>query len=329
MNINVDLAKKLINKQFPEFNELPIRKVASMGEDNYIYHVGDRMLIRIPRHGQYAAQAMTEQKWLPLLAPHLSVQIPKPVASGTSSIEYHWNFSIYEWITGDSLNTFSVHKVDYESLTKSIGGFLKELHSIDTQNGPVAAIRNFWKGGDLSVYTRETTNAISCLINDEDEPKALKIWEEALQSSWQKEPVWIHGDLNAENIIMENNKLKGIIDWGNMGIGDPACDLVITWTFLPAKYRHFFKSLVGLDTATWQRAKGWALWKALTTLKSSREKYKQQEHMFYEMVREMASDETSDWDVLWKASTTMKSFHDKCKQQEHIVRQIINDETSY
>ena len=51
-----------------------------------------------------------------------------------------------------------------------------------------------------------------------------------------------------------------------MGIGDPACDLTIAWTFFKNKSREIFKSALSLDSDTWTRARGWALWKALYEL---------------------------------------------------------------
>jgi aminoglycoside phosphotransferase (APT) family kinase protein len=64
------------------------------------------------------------------------------------------------------------------------------------------------------------------------------------------------------NILIKDGKLAAIIDLGGLGVGDPACDMVIAWTFLKGKSREIFKQHVNLDAATWERAKGWTLWKA-------------------------------------------------------------------
>ena len=53
-----------------------------------------------------------------------------------------------------------------------------------------------------------------------------------------------------------------MIDFGGNGVGDPACDLVIAWTFLKNKSRDIFRQEMNLDEDTWLRAKAWALWKA-------------------------------------------------------------------
>jgi aminoglycoside phosphotransferase (APT) family kinase protein len=57
-----------------------------------------------------------------------------------------------------------------------------------------------------------------------------------------------------------------VIDFGSMGVGDPACDLVIAWTLFSAESREAFRTALPYDPGTWSRARGWALWKALITL---------------------------------------------------------------
>ena len=62
---------------------------------------------------------------------------------------------------------------------------------------------------------------------------------------------------------MNNGQLNAVIDFGQLGIGDPACDLAIAWALLTGKSREAFRAALKLDSATWARGRGWALWKAL------------------------------------------------------------------
>ncbi len=137
------------------------------------------------------------------------------------------------------------------------------MYKIDIIDGPVPGTHNFWRGGDLAVYDLETKIAIKNLKDLVDADKVLSVWEKALKSQWNKKPVWIHGDFASGNIIIKNGKLNAASDFGGMGIGDPACDLVIIWTFLQNEAREIFKEQLALDDDTWARARGWALWKAL------------------------------------------------------------------
>lgn len=62
---------------------------------------------------------------------------------------------------------------------------------------------------------------------------------------------------------MKNGRLRGVIDFGIMAAGDPPCDYAMAWTFFNSRNRGCV--VHGLDTDTIDRARGWALWKALIT----------------------------------------------------------------
>jgi aminoglycoside phosphotransferase (APT) family kinase protein len=96
-----------------------------------------------------------------------------------------------------------------------------------------------------------------------DTAAATEVWESALLTSWEKPPVWVHGDISAGNLLVQNGKLSAVIDFGQLAIGDPACDLAIYWTLFHGKSREAFKKALPLDKGTWARARGWTLWKAL------------------------------------------------------------------
>ena len=64
--------------------------------------------------------------------------------------------------------------------------------------------------------------------------------ETKFATKWNKEPIWIHGDFAVGNILIKDNKLSGVIDFGGTAMGDPACDLVIAWTYLSSRARDVF-----------------------------------------------------------------------------------------
>lgn len=266
INITLSLAKDLITEQFPQWAHLPIKPVEVGGWDNRTFHLGTEMSIRLPSAQCYAAKVQIEQKWLPILAPHLSLRIPKPLAMGKPCKDYPFNWSIYQWIEGKSANILTIDELHLERIAWQLVQFLRELHKIDPADDPLAGPHNFYRGGDLRVYDFETRQALAKLQDIINVAAATAVWEQALISQWDKSPVWVHGDLSAGNILIHDNQLTAVIDFGGMAVGDPACDLVIAWTFLKHESRKFFKTNVGLDDNTWTRARGWALWKALITL---------------------------------------------------------------
>lgn len=260
------LVVNLIKQQFPQWSHLPIKPVAISGWDNKTFHLGDTMLIRLPSAQDYAAQVPKEHRWLPLLTQHLSVSIPKPLALGQPSGQYPFHWSVYQWIDGQNADTLPDH--DLPQFAADIALFLNELHTINTHGAPTAGAHNYERGASPIVYDQETRAALTHLKNIIDVNAATALWENAINcSAWSQHPVWIHGDFNASNILVKNNRLAAVIDFGCMAIGDPACDLVIAWTFLNDESREIFKShLIGMDTNTWARARGWCLWKSLITL---------------------------------------------------------------
>lgn len=289
--IDENLVSSLIASQFPQYAHLPIKPVEVSGWDNRTFHLGEAMSVRLPSAQCYADKVQKEQAWLPFLAPHLSIAIPSPIAMGKPAADYPWHWSIYKWLDGNSANLLPDNTLNLPLIAQELAQFLQELHTINTTNVPLAAgPHNFYRGGSTKMYDTETRNAIAQLPGVIDTDAATAIWNKAISSEWHKKPVWIHGDLSAGNILINNRQLAAVIDFGGMGIGDPACDLVIAWTFLHGESREVFKSLVSLDSETWARARGWALWKALITLAPLADKMSieamRQKHIINELIQE-------------------------------------------
>lgn len=260
-NITINSVKKLIKNQFPQWVHLNIKPVEPGGWDNKTFRLGDEMLIRMPSSEKYAFKVKKEQTWLPKLAPYLPLPIPTPLAMGKPSKEYPCNWSIYNWIPGKVASLESVSNLS--DFARDLAKFLVVLHKVDTTSGPQPGEHNFYRGGSLCVYNKEVQWAIQKLGNSIDTKAATIMWEQALASEWQADPVWVHGDIAVGNLLVKKGKLHAVIDFGGLAVGDPACDLVIAWTFFDTKSRSIFKEIVALDEQTWNRARGWALWKAL------------------------------------------------------------------
>ena len=193
------------------------------------------------------------------IGPHLPVAIPQLLGRGRPNDRYPWHWSILDWIEGEHP---SGSEVD-EELAVQLASFLKALQKIPSSGGPLAGERNFHRGGDLNFYDDQTRSAIARLTDHDRRHTATQIWEEALASAWGHDPVWVHGDFAVGNLLVQDRKLTGVIDFGQLAVGDPACDLTIAWTLFPSSVRPSFRHAMGLDEQTWARARGWAIWKAL------------------------------------------------------------------
>lgn len=263
MIINKALVSRLINKQFPEWSDLYNTAVKNGGNDNRTFHLGDQMSVRLPSAAGYAPQVEKEQKWLPILGEKLSLPIPVPIAKGNPNEEYHWSWSIYKWLEGEPLSYNNIENLNH--IAKELGIFLKELQAIDASEGPLAGKHNFYRGGSLSIYNDETRNAIENNKEDFDGGLLSEIWWLALDSEWKSMPVWVHGDIAPGNLLVKDGNLCAVIDFGILGVGDPSCDAAIAWTFFDDASRNVFRNEINFDKVTWNRARGWALWKALIT----------------------------------------------------------------
>lgn len=257
------LVKQLIKDQFPQWQSLNIKKVATSGWDNCTFHLGEDKLVRLPSATGYAAQVDKEHQWLPFLANNLDIAIPKPLNKGEPSAEYPWRWSIYAWIKGERLDAFPKEQEFLESVAISLARFFRQFHVISTQDGPVAGTHNYFRGAELAVYEDDFQSNLKVCKNEIDIVLVKKIWEQAISTCWQTSPVWVHGDISPGNLLIEDAKLKAVIDFGCLGVGDPACDLMIAWTYFTKESRSVFKKYLKLDQGTWIRGMGWALWKCL------------------------------------------------------------------
>lgn len=261
VEIDVPLVRELIAEQFPEWAGLDVRPVANGGWCNRTFHLGDTMSVRLPSAERYVAQVEKEHHWLPVLAPQLPLPVPVPLGLGKPGEGYPWPWSVYAWIAGDrsSLQTIA----DLTVFAADLADFLLALWKIDASDGPPAGTHNFFRGGALEVYDAETRRSIDILSGEIDVPLITEMWERALASTWENKPVWVHGDVAEGNLLTRDGRLAAVIDFGSSGTGDPACDLVIAWTLFDEPAARAFRTRVGLDAETWERARGWCLWKAL------------------------------------------------------------------
>ena len=115
----------------------------------------------------------------------------------------------------------------------------------------------------------QTRASIDALAGAMDIEAVTAVWDEAVDApEWKGPPRWLHGDLDSRNLIASGGRLRGVIDWGCVVMGDPACDLMVAWKMLTGAAREQFRSEASIDEATWTRARGWAISQAVIALAS-------------------------------------------------------------
>ncbi len=262
--IDASLARRLVDSQFPQWSQLPIAAVELDGWDNRTFRLGSELTVRLPSGDWYAQQVAKEQRWLPVLAPRLPLPIPLPVAQGEPGSGFPYQWSVYRWLDGELAATARIGALS--AFAATLAGFLNALGRVDAAGGPAPGQHNFYRGGPLSTYEEEALEAIDALGSEVPRAAVMRVWEDAMSTAWDREPVWFHGDVAGGNLLVRDGRLAAVIDFGSSGVGDPACDTVIAWTFLSGAARARFRADLDADPATWSRGRGWALWKALISL---------------------------------------------------------------
>ncbi|MEV5727145.1 aminoglycoside phosphotransferase family protein [Streptomyces pharetrae] len=262
--IDAGLVKRLIAAQFPEWSGLPVVPVEVDGWDNRTYRLGEGMTVRLPTAAGYAPAVDKECEWLPRLAPSLPVAVPPVLAKGVPGEGYPHPWSVRGWLPGETATPRRI--ADMARFATDVAEFVLALQRCDPTGGPLAGAHSWYRGASPAHYDEETRRCIAALGGRVDTARATEVWQAALDADRLGTPVWFHGDIAANNLLVTGGQLSAVIDFGTSGVGDPACDLVIAWTMFRDDSREAFRRTVGQDDGTWARARGWALWKALLTL---------------------------------------------------------------
>ncbi len=259
------LVGRLVAGQFPQWADLPIEPVQAFGTDNALYRLGDEMVARLPRTKRTSATLEKERRWLPRLAPLLPLAVPVPLAEGAPAEGYPFAWSVYSWLEGENATIERI--TDPSQLATDLAQFVAALQRIDPTGGPSPGEHNFFRGVPLARRGEATRAAIASLAGAIDSDVVSAVWEEALRApEWDRPPVWVHGDLDSRNLLVERGRLSAAIDWGGLGVGDPACDVMVVWKVLSADTRDIFRTALAVDEATWARGRGWVLSQALMAL---------------------------------------------------------------
>ncbi len=264
-DVDVPLVERLVATQFPQWAGLPIRPVERDGWDNWTFHLGNDMKVRLPSAMGYAEQAEKEAYWLPRLAPHLPLPVPVPIGIGRPAEGYPCPWSIYRWLEGEPVTRENVD--DAVQFGWDLAKFLIALQRIDATGGPPPGQHNYFRGADvMAAYGDEARRSIDSIAETIDAPAAHAVLDAAAAAPFTGPPMWLHGDIAAGNLLQCKGQLAAVIDFGGCAVGDPACDLVIAWVFLDGAGRDSFRLSMPADDVMWARARAWALWKAALML---------------------------------------------------------------
>jgi aminoglycoside phosphotransferase (APT) family kinase protein len=264
LDFSIQNIKKIIEESFPQYKNLPIKEVKFQGHDNRTFHLGDNLLIRLPSHERYSKSIEKEYFILNYIKSHFSTKITESVHIGMPCEFYPYNFLINKYIEGKSLNEIKL--LDKKEFILDLCKFLNELWNIDINVNYDLKPDN--RGSHVGLYAYELLELLNIyekhlILKPKDIIKKIN----PILGTFCEKRVFIHGDLLPGNIIIKNNKLEAIIDWGCGAIGDPACDVIIAYMYFNKHERKIFKDNLYIDEDTYNRGKIWALWKLLINIK--------------------------------------------------------------
>lgn len=254
--IDIDIAqvKQLIAGQFPEWAGRSVTEVLERGTDHVLYRIGDDLVARLPRIPDAVAQVETDRTWLPRIAPHLTLTVPAPVAVGGPGEGYPWPWTVVPWIDGHNPGPDD----DLATLAVDLAGFVTAMGKVDPYDGPLKT--GIARGVPLANRDELTRTSIAELGTRIDQRAVTAAWDEAAEADpWIGPPVWVHGDLLKGNLLMTGGRLAAVIDFGALGLGDPAIELLPAWWVFDDRARDVYRDALGVDDATWVRGWGWVL----------------------------------------------------------------------
>jgi aminoglycoside phosphotransferase (APT) family kinase protein len=256
LELGEELVRSLLAEQFPEWADLPLKRIEPSGTVNAIFRLGAELAVRLPRRDGPTRAGRPELEWLPRLASRLPVAVPLPVAQGRPGAGYPWFWEIHTWVEGE---TVPVEEIDAIAAAHDLAELVRALQAIDPAGGPPV-------GRGIALAERDPAFHY-WLERFEGDPRVVAEWERALAAPPSNGPPrWQHGDLDCRNWLVRDGRITGVIDWGSLGVGDPAVDVMVAWKLHSAEARDAFQEALQPDGATWARARGWAVSQAVAAL---------------------------------------------------------------
>ncbi len=259
------LVRRLVAEQFPQWAGLPVVAVATAGTENAIFRLGGEMAVRLPYRPGNDQQLEKLQRWLPELGPGLPLPVPEVLARGAACRNFPAAWSVVRWLGGEeaALERFR----DPVQAAETLAAFVRALMAMNADGAPAPGAHNFRRGVPLSGRDGMTRRAIAESDGLVGTKALTRAWEQAFAAApGAGPPTWLHGDLAPDNLLVENGKLSAVIDWGGLGAGDPATELLPAWNLFRGESRAAYRAALGLDDAAWARGRGWVLSTAVVAL---------------------------------------------------------------
>ncbi len=262
LHIDENIARSLVEAQFPQLAGMTVRRIAVAGTVNAIFRIGEDLTARFPLRAAEpdAARAalIREADAMRELAARCPFPTPAPVAVGDPGDTYPLPWSIQTWLDGDVASPDLLESSP--TFARDLATLIAALRTADT-NG-----RSFDGGGRGGNLQDSDEWMQVCLRESEG---LLPV--EHLRRYWSRlrtlpaagREVMTHGDLIPGNVLVHGEHVVGVLDGGGFGPADPALDLVAAWHMLAADGRAILHDELGCSDLERRRGAAWAFQQAM------------------------------------------------------------------
>ncbi|MEO9144529.1 MAG: aminoglycoside phosphotransferase family protein [Ginsengibacter sp.] len=216
-----------IHHDFPDFTISSIKKTGE-GDNSKAFLINGNYIFRFPKRKEVKQQVAREATVLPKIQPFLNLRIPQ-----FEFISPDISFVGYQIIPGTPLTLTiynSLNKKKQASIQQSIGNFLSQLHHIDSLIVRDCGLDTMNHREEYSDNFREVQKIIFPHLSKNRRKIITKLFTDYLSdaTNFGYIPAIIHNDFSKDHILfdIENKKITGIIDFGDIAFGDPDYDLL-------------------------------------------------------------------------------------------------------
>jgi aminoglycoside phosphotransferase (APT) family kinase protein len=262
LNVSVATVRALLDEQFPQWRDLPIKAVPSQGTVNALFRIGAEFVARFPLRPTDVDEARrfleTEADAARELLGHTRFPTPEPIALGEPGVGYPMPWSIQTWLPGTIATPDD--PAGSEPFAHDLAEFIHGVRGIDTKG---RTFNGSGRGGDLQAHEEWMQTCFAQSEDLFDVPRLRKLWADLRELPHNAADVMNHTDLIPGNVLVADGRLTGILDVGGLGPADPALDLVAAWHLLEDGPRQALRDDLGCDDLEWARGRAWALIQAL------------------------------------------------------------------
>lgn len=232
MLLDEQRCRHALREAFPALDVQSVHYFAS-GWDYELWEINNSLLARFPLREECAAALRTEARLLPELAQHVSLAIPTPEYYSDGVDAFRQPFLAYRKLAGGVLSEADLSDAALSNVGRHVGRFLRELHSFPVDRAEALGVPTYsaerWRAFYIDFRAR-CDERVNPLLAANERTAVADFWASFLDDdqNFRFSPAVVHADLGPDHILVnpDTSDASGVIDFGDVRIGDPAIDFV-------------------------------------------------------------------------------------------------------